>query len=78
MRKSYLLIVSCLAFLGTAFAQDEENKFSKNYDPVRLELEEWDPIRGPWLSSSLEAMSKQEPIPDRTFPEDITPAQMVA
>ena len=77
MRKSYLLIVSCLAFLGTAFAQ-EENQFSKNYDPVRLELEEWDPIRGPWLSSSLEAMSKQEPIPDRTFPEDITPAQMVA
>ncbi|MCJ8291483.1 MAG: VWD domain-containing protein [Crocinitomicaceae bacterium] len=77
MRKSYLLIVSCLAFLGTAFAQ-EENAFSKNYDPVRLELEEWDPIRGPWLSSSLEAMSKQEPIPDRTFPEDITPAQMVA
>ena len=78
MRKSYLLIVSCLALLGTAFAQDEENRFSKNYDPVRLELEEWDPIRGPWLSSSLEAMSKQEPIPDRTFPEDITPAQMVA
>jgi hypothetical protein len=78
MRKSYLIIVSCLAFLGTAFGQDEENRFSKNYDPVRLELEEWDPIRGPWLSSSLEAMSKQEPIPDRTFPEDITPAQMVA
>lgn len=78
MRKSYLLIVSCLAFLGTAFAQNEVNEFSKNYDPVRLELEEWDPIRGPWLASSLEAMSKQEPIPDRTFPEDITPSQMVA
>ncbi|MDG1330710.1 MAG: VWD domain-containing protein [Crocinitomicaceae bacterium] len=77
MRKSYLLIVSCLAFLGTALAQ-EDNQFNKNYDPVRLELEEWDPIRGPWLSSSLEAMSKQEPIPDRTFPEDITPAQMVS
>lgn len=78
MRKSYLLFVSCLAFLGTAFGQTDENTFSKNYDPVRLELEEWDPIRGPWLSSSLEAMSKQEPIPDRTFPEDITPAQMVS
>lgn len=77
MKKSYLLIISCLAFLGTAFAQ-EENKFNDNYDQVRLELEEWDPIRGPWLSSSLEAMSKQEPIPDRTFPEDITPAQMVS
>ncbi len=78
MRKSYLLIVSCLALLGTAFAQNDENRFSKNYDPVRLELEEWDPIRGPWLSSSLEAMSKQESIPDRTFPEDLTPSQMVS
>lgn len=78
MRKRYLLLVSCLAFLGTAIGQNDENTFSKNYDPVRLELEEWDPIRGPWLSSSLEAMSKQEPIPDRTFPEDITPAQMVS
>lgn len=77
MKKSYLLIISCLTLLGTAFAQ-EENQFNKNYDPVRLELEEWDPIRGPWLASSLEAMSKQEPIPDRTFPEDITPAQMVS
>jgi len=78
MRKIYLLIVSCFTILGTSFAQEENDQFSKNYDQVRMELEEWDPIRGPWLSSSLEAMSKQEPIPDRTFPEDITPAQMVA
>ena len=77
MKKSYLLIVSCLAFLGTSFGQNDDT-FSKNYNPIRAELEEWDPIRGPWLSSSLEAMSKQETIPDRTFPEDITPAQMVA
>lgn len=77
MRKSYLLIVSCLALLGTAFGQDD-NSFSKNYDPVRLELEKWDPIRGPWLSSSLEAISKQEPVPDRTFPEDLTPSEMVS
>lgn len=78
MRIHYLFIVSCLAFLGTAFGQTDANAFDRNYDPVRSELEEWDPIRGPWLSSSLEAMSKQEPIPDRTFPEDITPAQMVS
>lgn len=78
MRKIYLLFASCLAVFGTAIAQDDDNQFSKNYDPVRLELEEWDPIRGPWLSRSLEAISKKEPVPDRTFPEDITPAQMVA
>ncbi len=77
MRKSYLLVVSFVAFLGTAFGQTDD-AFSKNFNPIRAELEEWDPIRGPWLSQSLEAMSKQEPIPDRTFPEDITPGQMVA
>ncbi len=77
MRKSYLLVVSFMAFLGTSFGQSDD-AFSKNFNPIRAELEEWDPIRGPWLSSSLEAMSKQEPIPDRTFPEDITPGQMVA
>lgn len=78
MRNIYLLFASCIAFFGTALAQNDDNQFSKNYDPVRLELEEWDPIRGPWLSSSLEAISKKEAVPDRTFPEDITPAQMVA
>ena len=77
MRKGYLLFIACLTVVGTTFAQDE-NQFSNNFDAVRLELEEWDPIRGPWLATSLEAMSKQEPIPDRTFPEDITPAQMVS
>lgn len=78
MKKIYLLFASCIALFGTAMAQNDDNQFNKNYDPVRSELEEWDPIRGPWLSSSLEAISKKEPIPDRTFPEDITPAQMVA
>lgn len=58
-------------------AQDEANTFSKSYDPIKVELENWDPIRGPWLASSLEAISKKEPVPDRTFPEDVTPAQMV-
>ncbi|MFT5779570.1 MAG: hypothetical protein ACI837_002529 [Crocinitomicaceae bacterium] len=77
MKRNYLLIVSFIGLFGTAFAQDDA-AFNKKYDPIRAELEEWDPIRGPWLSSSLEAMSKGEAIPDRTFPEDLTPAQMVS
>tara|TARA_Y100000385_G_scaffold291545_1_gene370203 strand:- start:1967 stop:3592 length:1626 start_codon:yes stop_codon:yes gene_type:complete len=77
MKINYLLFVSFISLVATSFAQNDSN-FEKSFDPIRAELEEWDPIRGPWLSSSLEAMSNEEPIPDRTFPEDITPAQMVA
>ena len=75
MRKYYYLIFTAVLW-NSSFAQ-ETTAFDQSFDPIRAELEEWDPIRGPWLSSSLEAMSKQEPIPDRTFPEDITPSQMV-
>lgn len=77
MKRNYILFVSFIALVGTSFGQQKSN-FEKSYDPIRAELEEWDPIRGPWLSTSLEAISNKQPIPDRTFPEDITPAQMVA
>jgi hypothetical protein len=39
-------------------------------------LTDWDPIRGAWLDASFTALHKGEPIPDRTFPEDLTPYQM--
>ncbi len=77
MKRNYLLFASFISLVATSFAQNDAN-FDKSFDPIRAELEEWDPIRGPWLSSSLEAMSNEQPVPDRTFPEDITPAQMVA
>jgi len=67
-----LAIVSCL-IVPVSWSQDN---FSRDFDPIRKDLRSWDPIRGEWLASSLEAMSKNEPIPDRTFPEDFTPAEM--
>ncbi len=77
MKKLYYTLLVLSLSASVSFGQDTESTFAKDYEPIQNSLEEWDPIRGPWLASSLDAMSKNEPIPDRTFPEDLTPAQMI-
>ena len=77
--KKTILCLSLFAFLfGTSnlIAQDEASQFDKDYSAVDEELKQWDPIRGKWLSASMKAMSNNEPIPDRTFPEDLSPGEM--
>ena len=59
-----------------SFGQNRET-FTKNYEPIRQELKKWDPVRGDWLASSMESMAFSEQIPDRPFPENFTPHQMM-
>jgi hypothetical protein len=40
-------------------------------------LRNWDPVRGAWLHQSMLSLSSGDPIPDRTFPEDLTPYEMM-
>lgn len=68
MNKS--LLFSFLLATGSLFAQDE------NQSRIKAELVEWDAVRGEWLAESFNAMANNQPIPDRTFPEDLTPAEM--
>lgn len=68
MKKS--LLFSGLLVSIVSFAQDD------NHQRVKAELVEWDAVRGEWLAESFNAMANDKPIPDRTFPEDITPAEM--
>lgn len=75
MKNTLLFIGILVMFIPSLQAQSE--RFSQDFQPVRNELTKWDPIRGEWLASSLVAMAKKEPIPDRTFPEDFTPAEML-
>jgi hypothetical protein len=51
-------------------------QFSKDYESVRTELVTWDAVRGEWLANSFEAMVNKQSIPERTFPEDLTPAEL--
>jgi len=77
MIKQYIpvsLLAIATLFGSQAMAQDQ---FTKDFESVRKELVSWDPVRGEWLSSSLVAMTKNQPIPDRMFPEDFTPLEML-
>lgn len=72
--KNNLLFFGFILSVSAIQAQD---RFEKDFQPIRSELTNWDPIRGEWLASSLVSMSKKQPIPDRTFPEDLTPVEML-
>ncbi len=72
MKNVTLFLAFCLPVL--IFGQ---NKFTSDFEPIRLELKAWDDLRGSWLSESLESMIYNQAIPERTFPEDFTPAEML-
>lgn len=66
-----LILVSSTVF---SFAQE---KITQGFEPIRKELQQWDVIRGAWLANSIEAMANDQPVPQRTFPENFTPNQML-
>ncbi|MEY3503947.1 MAG: hypothetical protein RL349_538 [Bacteroidota bacterium] len=72
--KKHLLFVSTFFVLHGYFAQNNNAAFA----PVKEQLERWDDIRGPWLAASIEALADRKEIPDRTFPEDFTPYEMMS
>jgi len=78
MKHRYIAIflgsISCIS-PGMSFSQDQ---FSTDFAPIRSELQAWDSVRGEWLSNSMIAIAKNEPIPDRTFPENFTPSEMMS
>ncbi len=75
MKRILPIVGLILTTTATSFSQ--EDKFSQDFQPVRAELTKWDPIRGEWLASSLVAMADKRPVPDRTFPENLTPVDML-
>ena len=77
MRNILLLFSSTLVLgSGALFAQDSD--FNQEYEPIKKSLNAWDPVRGAWLSEALPAVINQQQIPVRTFPENVTPAEMLA
>jgi hypothetical protein len=64
-----------LTFLSNViFAQD---LFPSAFSEIKNDLVSWDPIRGEWLATSILAMNDNATIPDRTFPEEYTPYEML-
>ena len=78
MKHLYFLLTSCLVLSSVnTFAQIGDN-FARDYEPIKSELTSWDPVRGAWLADNLPAVVNQEPVGDRTFPENMTPHQVMA
>ncbi|MEN9743865.1 MAG: hypothetical protein RLZZ65_1670 [Bacteroidota bacterium] len=72
--KKHLLFACTFFWLHGYFAQNTSAAFA----PVKEQLESWDDIRGPWLAASIEALADKRAVPDRTFPEDYTPYEMLS
>lgn len=81
MQKSLQYFVGLTVVVFCCFsanAQDQAiSKFDSDFATIDNELRNWDPVRGKWLSASLKNMANDEPIPDRTFPEDLSPGEMI-
>ena len=71
-------LTSIVFFLVTLTVGAQISSFESQYADVENELSAWDTIRGKWLSASIQALASNEPIPDRNFPEDFSPLEMLA
>lgn len=79
MKKQYYLLVASVVFVSVfAVLQTDSGSYDKENRSLEAKLEKWDPVRGTWLAESLEAMKENKTIPDRMFPEDLTPYQMIS
>ncbi|MEY3236310.1 MAG: hypothetical protein RI883_411 [Bacteroidota bacterium] len=73
--KTLLLLFGFITTISTS-AFSQETLINQNFNSIRTILTGWDNIRGEWLTSSFIAMSNNQAIPNRTFPEQVTPAQL--
>lgn len=79
MKKRYYLLIASVTFVSIfAVLQTDSKKIENENRSIEAELQQWDPVRGIWLAESLEAMKEKKAIPDRMFPEDLTPHQMIS
>ncbi|MFM8964547.1 MAG: hypothetical protein ACKOGD_11975 [Sphingomonadales bacterium] len=68
----YLLVLS----MSTSFAFGLTP--SPAFAPIKEHLERWDDIRGAWLAVAIQAIAANKQVPDRTFPEDFTPYELLS
>jgi hypothetical protein len=76
MKIKYIILSFGFIITSLTFVYSQDTKLVKEYDEIKTELVQWDSVRGEWLSNSLLAMAQNNPIPERTFPEDFTPFEM--
>jgi hypothetical protein len=76
--KQILLFTASLLLTSNVIQAQNSDGFERDYQPIKNSLESWDPVRGAWLADAMPAVINQESVPVRTFPENITPMEMMA
>lgn len=71
MKKLVLFLLFGMSLVG--YAQEHPSTST-----TRSLLQGWDNIRGEWLFQSVVALTKGKNVPDRTFPEDLTPYELIS
>jgi len=71
--KAQLYFLISLVFLNLPLLAQTESSVGG----LKSQLQSWDPVRGEWLANSFVSISKGEAIPDRTFPEEFTPYELL-
>lgn len=74
MKTALLFLASACLLINSAIAQTPSPAFA----PIKDHLERWDDIRGAWLAAAIQALAANKHVPDRTFPEDFTPYEMLS
>ena len=74
MKKSILFLAGFCLLFNSAIGQAPSAAFA----PIKDHLERWDDIRGAWLAAAIQALAANKQVPDRTFPEDFTPYEMLS
>jgi len=69
--------ITFLLFFVSIVAKTQERNSVESFNSSAKILQDWDPVRGAWLHQSLLSMSSGSAIPDRTFPEDLTPFELL-
>ncbi len=77
MKTKKLLLFLILGSLNFNFIQAQNEVFTREFSSIETELHNWDPLRGDWLSKSIQAIAINQVIPDRNFPENFTPFEMM-
>ncbi len=72
--KHFYLTSFLLLFTGIIKAQ---TSFGEEFSKIKAELIDWDQIRGEWLGTAIVAIAERKTVPDRTFPEELTPYHML-
>lgn len=69
MKTTFFIVLACI--ISISYGQR-----NSAYEPVRKDLVQWDSIRGGWIYEAILSLQSKQPIPDRTFPEDLTPVEL--